>query len=84
MIIDREKFLSAVVAISLGSAAVGCGGEPPPAAEEPAVEPTTGAEQPAAEPEPAPVPEAAAEPAPAPAPAPEPVPEVQQTGPTRE
>jgi hypothetical protein len=82
MIIDREKFLSAVVAISLGSAAVGCGGEQPPAAEEPALEPTTGAEQPAAEP--APVPEAAAEPAPAPAPDPEPVPEVQQTGPTRE
>ena len=81
MIIDREKFLSAMVAVSLGSAALGCGGEEPPAAvEEP--EATTGAEQPPVEPAPVPEPAAAAEPAPTPAP--EPVPEVQQTGPTRE
>lgn len=79
MTMDRDKFLSAVVALSLSAAA--CGSEaPPPAAEEPAPALTAGAEQPAAEPAPAP----AAEPAAAPAPAAEPVPVVQPVGPTKE
>lgn len=74
MDIDRDKFLSALVALSLTTAASGCGSEPPPAAEEPAPAATAGAEQPA---QPAPPPAA-------PQAAPEPVPEVQPAGPTRE
>ena len=72
MNIDRDQFLSALLAITLGGAAVGCKKEPPPA--EPAPEPTTGAE---AAPAPPPEPVAAA-------PEPTPVPEVVQTGPTHE
>ena len=78
MTIDRDKFLSALVALTLSGAGAACGGETPPAAaEEPAPQQTAGAEQPA----PAAEPPAAA---PAPAPAAEPVPEVQQAGPTHE
>lgn len=73
MTIDREKFLSALLALTLGGAATACKKEPPP--EEPAPEPSTGAELPP--PEPPPEPEAAA-------PEPAPVPEVVQTAPTRE
>jgi hypothetical protein len=72
MTIDRDKFLTALLAISLGGAAVGCKKEPPPEPE-PAADLSTGAEEPA--PAPAPEPEAAA---------PAPVPEVVQTGPTKE
>jgi hypothetical protein len=70
MTIDRDKFLTAVLAMTLGGAAVACKKEPPP---EPEPEPVAaaGAEEPA----PAPPPEA---------PPPEPVPEVVQTGPTHE
>jgi hypothetical protein len=71
MNLDREKFLSALLALTLAGGAVGCAKkEPPP--EEPAPAPAAGAEEP-----PPPPPEAAA-------PAPEPVPEVVQTGPTHE
>jgi hypothetical protein len=78
MNLDREKFLAAALAASIGTMA-GCGHEnPPPAAAEP--EPTTGAEQPAAEPAPPP----AAQAAPTPPPQQEPVPEVKPVGPTVE
>jgi hypothetical protein len=71
MIIDRNKFLTAVFAMTFAGA---CSSDPPPAAEEPVPEQTVGAEEPAA---PIPPPEA-------PAPAVEPVPEVQPAGPTPE
>jgi len=72
MTIDRDKFLSALLALSLGGAAVACKKEPPP--EEPAPVVSAGAEEPA----PAQAPEPVA------APEPTPVPEVVQTGPTHE
>ena len=72
--IDRDKFLSALLALSLGGAAAGCKKEPPPVTPEP--EATVGAEQPL-EAEPAPAAEA-------PAPVSEPAPAVTPAGPTRE
>ncbi|MFI5308732.1 MAG: hypothetical protein ACHQ53_15350 [Polyangiales bacterium] len=75
MIIERDKFLSALFAMTLAGAAAGCSSEPAPTAAAP--EQTAGAEQPAAAP-------AAPAEAAAPAPAAEPVPEVKQTGPTHE
>lgn len=77
MIIDREQFLAAALAASLGSVA-GCGSNENPPAAAPDTEPTAGAEQQALTQEPAPAPAAA------PAPAREPVPEVQPVGPTVE
>lgn len=77
MKINREKFLSALLAAGMGSA-VACGGEPPPAAEAEPME-TSGEEMPAEEP----MEEPAAE-APAEEPAPEPEPEVEEAGPTPE
>lgn len=71
MNIDRDKFLSALLALSLGGTAIACKKEPPPPEPEPVA--STGAEVPAPPPEPAPV-----------APEPAPVPEVVQTGPTHE
>lgn len=73
MNIDREKFLSALLAMSLGGAAAAC--SKPPAEPAPVAETTVGAEAPVAEAAPPPAPE---EPAPAA------VPEVVQTGPTTE
>ena len=77
MNIEREKFLTALLAIAMTGAAVGCSEDPPPAAEAEPME-TTGSEEPLAAPEPPP----AADPAPEPAPVP--VPEVQPAGPTLE
>lgn len=76
MIIDREKFLTALLATTIATAALGCGSEPPPPPAAEAPEETVGAEAPPAEPPPAAV-EAAA-------PVAEPVPEVRQVGPTLE
>ncbi len=77
MNIERDKFLSAVMATALATAAIGCGEDPPPpAAEEP--QSSVGAEEPIAQAAPEP------EPAPAPVAQPEPTPEVEQVGPTVE
>lgn len=75
MTIDRDKFLSALLAVSLGGAAAACGSTPPPEPA-PLPEESAGAEEPIAEPAPPPAEE----------PAPEPVeePEVVQTSPTTE
>ncbi|MDD9946503.1 MAG: hypothetical protein OXU20_35990 [Myxococcales bacterium] len=76
MKIDREKFLSAVIAVGM-TGAVACGGEPPAAAEP---EASTGDE---VVPEPMPEPEPEPPPA-APPPQPEPEPVVEEAGPTPE
>jgi hypothetical protein len=77
MNIERERFLYAVMATTIATAAIGCADDPPPA---PAQEPKSNVAADESVAQRTPEPQAA----PAPAVEPDPAPKIEQVGPTRE